>query len=70
MSPAVEAALLDAAERRNASLLERGIGEDEARDRTWACYERAYGENSREMQTRDATFLVELNTIIERGKEE
>lgn len=70
MSPAVEAALLDAAERRYASLLERGIGEDEARDRAWACYERAYGENSRETQTRDATFLVELNTIIERGREE
>lgn len=70
MSPAVEAALLDAAERRYASLIDRGVDEGEALRRTWDIYERAYGENSKDIPTSDKSFAVELDTIIEKGKNE
>ena len=43
MTPATEAALLDAAERRYAYLLERGTDGQAALQRTWDAYERAYG---------------------------
>lgn len=68
MTPATEAALLDAAERRYAYLLDRGVDEGDALRRTWDAYERAYGENHKAIASNDRMFLNELTTIIEKGK--
>ena len=68
MTPATEAALLDAAERRYDYLLDRGVDGGAALQRTWDAYERAYGENSKEIASNDRMFFNELETIIEKGK--
>ncbi|GEM_PF-4696950 len=68
MTPATEAALLDAAERRYAYLLDRGVDEGAALQRTWDAYERAYGENQKAIASNDRMFFNELETIIEKGK--
>ncbi len=68
MTPATEAALLDAAERRYAYLLDRGVDEQAALQRTWDAYERAYGENRKAISSNDRMFFNELATIIEKGK--
>lgn len=68
MTPATEAALLDAAERRYAYLLDQGVDDGDALRRTWDAYERAYGENSKAVAPNDRIFCNELKTIIEKGK--
>ena len=68
MTPATEAALLDAAKRRYAYLLDRGVDEQAALQRTWDAYERAYGENRKAIASNDRMFFNELATIIEKGK--
>ncbi len=68
MTPATEAALLDAAERRYAYLLDRGVDEDAALQRTWDAYERAFGGNRKAIAPNDRMFYNELATIIEKGK--
>ena len=68
MTPATEAALLDAAERRYDYLLDRGVDGDAALQRTWDAYERAYGENRKAIASNDRMFFNELTTIIEKGK--
>ena len=68
MTPATEAALLDAAERRYDYLLDRGVDGDAALQRTWDAYERAYGENRKAIASNDRMFFNELETIIEKGK--
>lgn len=68
VTPATEAALLDAAERRYAYLLERGTDEQAALQRTWDAYERAYGENQKAIASNNRMFFNELTTIIEKGK--
>ena len=68
LSSTTEAALLDAAERRYAYLLERGTDGQAALRRTWDAYERAYGENRKAIASNDRMFFNELTTIIEKGK--
>ena len=68
MTPATEAALLDAAERRYAYLFDRGVDEDAALQRTWDAYERAFGGNGKAIAPNDRMFYNELATIIEKGK--
>ena len=68
LSSTTEAALLDAAERRYAYLLERGTDGQAALQRTWDAYERAYGENRKAIASNDRMFFNELTTIIEKGK--
>lgn len=60
MTAEIERDLLLMAESRYVRLLESGIDEDTARDRVWACYARAFGEDGGSIDNSDTFFANKL----------